>query len=316
MLFRPYRNDDTPTLVEVWRSQPAYRGLMHPMSAGIFERYVLSKLYFDRQGLILAEENGRVQGFVHAGFGPNADGSWAGSESGVLSMILISASYSERESLAEQLLAAGEQYLRDRGARVLFGGGDYPHSPFYLGLYGSSHLPGILVSDQWHVQLFSRAGYQSVRNYTILQCKLVDFRPVINRQQLQIRRRTRLDWVIDPRSENWWEANLTSQHDFTAYRLLALDNQALWASAVFWDMEPLASSWGVHAAGLLHYERTSACAESGAETFLLSEALKHLQNSGVTLVEALVRDDDNPRLQLITDLGFKRIDEGVVFAKE
>jgi hypothetical protein len=289
---------------------------MHPMSAGILERYVLSKLYFDRHGLILAEENGRVEGFVHAGFGPNADRSWAGHESGVLSMIMISASYGQRESLAEQLVAAGEKYLRDRGARILFGGGDYPHSPFYLGLYGGSQLPGVLASDPWHTQLYSQAGYQRVKKYSVLQCMLCDFRPVVNRQQLQIRRRTRLDWVIDPRTENWWEANLTSQHDITAYRLLAIDSQTVWASAVFWDMEPLASSWGVHAAGLLHVERSNTCAESGAELFLLSESLKHLQSSGVTLVETLVRDDDTARMQLITDLGFKRIDEGVVFIKE
>jgi hypothetical protein len=174
----------------------------------------------------------------------------------------------------------------------------------------------VLASDQWHVQLFSQAGYQSVRKYSVLQRKLMDFRPVVNRQQLNIRRQTRLDWIIDPRSENWWEANLTAQHEFTAYRLLAAGNQTLWASAVFWDMEPLAGSWGVHAAGLLHYERTNACVEAGAEMFLLSESLKHLQASGVTLVETLVRHDDTVGMQLITDLGFQRVDEGVVFVKE
>jgi hypothetical protein len=62
--FRTFRNSDPPRLAELWRSQPPQRGLMQPMSAGLFERLVLSKPYFDRDGLILAVNDDRIVGFV------------------------------------------------------------------------------------------------------------------------------------------------------------------------------------------------------------------------------------------------------------
>ena len=43
------------------------------MSLSLVEAAVFSKPYFDRQGVIVAVDEGRVVGFAHAGFGPTAD---------------------------------------------------------------------------------------------------------------------------------------------------------------------------------------------------------------------------------------------------
>jgi hypothetical protein len=55
--YRPFRNTDPPHLAEVWRAQPPLRALMQPMSVAILDRLILSKPYFDRQGLIVAVED-------------------------------------------------------------------------------------------------------------------------------------------------------------------------------------------------------------------------------------------------------------------
>ena len=50
-------------------------------------------------------------------------------------------------ALADELLARSEVYLRERGAKVIYAGGIRPLNGFYLGLYGGSELPGVLVTD-------------------------------------------------------------------------------------------------------------------------------------------------------------------------
>ena len=71
--YRAFRNTDPPQLAEIWRSNSTSRGLMQPMSTAVFERFVLSKPTFDRQGLVVAVDEDKIVGFAHAGFGPTED---------------------------------------------------------------------------------------------------------------------------------------------------------------------------------------------------------------------------------------------------
>ena len=75
--------------------------------------------------------------------------------------------------------------MKSRGAKTLYGGGSYPLSPFYYGLYGGSELSGVLDSDPELVAVFSEAGYRAVHRSLVLHRDLVGFRPVVDRQQMQ-----------------------------------------------------------------------------------------------------------------------------------
>ena len=71
MQFRHFRNSDPPALVAVWQSRGPQPGLNPQVNLEIFDQFVLSKKYFDPQGLILAIDGDRVLGFSHAAFGAN-----------------------------------------------------------------------------------------------------------------------------------------------------------------------------------------------------------------------------------------------------
>ena len=58
--YRPFLNSDPPALAEIWRSQSPSRALIQLMTPAVLDDLVLSKAYFDRQGLILAVEIGRA----------------------------------------------------------------------------------------------------------------------------------------------------------------------------------------------------------------------------------------------------------------
>jgi GNAT superfamily N-acetyltransferase len=311
--YRAFRNTDPPQLAEIWRSQAAQRGLMQPMSMAVFERFVLSKPVFERRGLIVAVEDGKALGFVHAGFGPSADGGTLSTARGVTCLLMLRPEADP--SLAGPLLAASESYLRDTGAVELYGGGCYPLSPFYYGLYGGSELSGVLDSDTRLQAIFADHGYRAAKRSLVLHRDLAGFRPVIDRQQMQIRRQTSVEMLVDAPTTNWWEACIFEPFDRTRCVLNARDGGTP-ASVNFWNMETMAGAWGLHAVGVAGLEITQTRRRQGLGTYLLGEAFRHLHAQGVALVEVHVAEDNAAARALFANLGFTQVDASTLYRKE
>jgi len=91
--YRTFRNTDPPRLVELWNALSLGRGAVILRNSTILERYVFSKPFFDPNGLFLAEENGRLIGYAHAGGCQAADGSEV---QGVVSAIGVLPSHRRR----------------------------------------------------------------------------------------------------------------------------------------------------------------------------------------------------------------------------
>src|SRR5262249_22259395 len=144
--FRSFRNSDPPHLAEVWRTRAGLRGYVQPMTTTLLERMVLSKPYFDPAGVTLAMADNRAVGFAHAAFGPSDDESAVSYDLGA-SILTIVSPRPDEATIAAELIARSEAYLRRLGAKVIYGGGIRPLNAFYVGLYGGSELPGILDSD-------------------------------------------------------------------------------------------------------------------------------------------------------------------------
>jgi GNAT superfamily N-acetyltransferase len=312
---RPFLNTDPPHLAEIWRSQPPQRGLVQPMSARLFEEHVFAKPYFDRFGLNVAiDDSGRAVGFAHAAFGPSEDLSTLSTDMGAI-MMLQAAPDQPFESVAAPLLEASEEYLRSRGATLLYAGGIYPLNAFYLGLYGGSELPGVLESDARLLAFYRSRGYGEIGRVQVMHRELADFRPAVDRLQMQIRRGYRIEAVLDPPARSWWEACTLGHADRTRFHLYPRTGDAAAASVSYWHVEPLASSWGVHAVGVMDLEVASGARRQGLATFLLGESLRQLQSHGVTLVEAQTMLSNEPALGLYRKLGFQPLEQGIVLRR-
>ena len=312
--YRPFRNTDAPLLAEIWRSQGSQRGLMQPMSAALFEAQVLSKSIFDRFGLILAVEEGKPLGFVHAGFGATPDGVELERRLGVISILMLRLP-DALPIVADELLRQAEEYLHSRGAQSIVAGGGQNLTPFYLGLHGGSEKSGILTSDAALQQFFVGHGYREAGRSAVLHRELARFRPIIDRAQMQIRRRTSLRVYPDPPSRNWWDAATFGAFDRTLMTLHPRDGGEPVARAMFWKMDPLDTSWGIHAAGLVELEVAPADRRQGLATYLLGEAFRHLHDEGMALIEAQVPATNEPARALLAKLGFEPIDESIEFRK-
>lgn len=313
--YREFRNTDPPALADIWRARTQERGLMQPMSGELFERLVLSKPYFDNAGLIVAEDQRRLVGFVHAAFGPNEELCNLSRRIGLTCMLMVRPEY-RRLGIGKQLLIRSEAYLRGLGAELLMGGGIRPMHPFYLGLYGGSEMPGVLDSDVQAQQLYKAAGYQEVARCLVLHRDLSGFRPPVNRQQMQIRRRVSTEVLRDPQAANWWDACSFGNFERTRYDLVEQEGGAAVATATFWSMEPLSTSWGVRAVGLINFEVQPERRREGLATYLLCEAFRQLHEEGVQLVEAQTPQQNVGAHQLYLRLGFREVDQGAVYQKD
>jgi len=280
------------------------------------EELIFARPYFDRQGLILALDDDRPVGFVHAGFGASDDLGSLDKSLGTTCQLLVMP-HAERSRIQAELLAASEAYLLGCGVKELFGGSAFPINPFYLGLYGGSRLPGVLSSDAELAALFRQAGYREGEKRLLLNRTLADFKRPISNKYLKLLQRCEVVPVSEAHPDNWWESAVWVHAHWIRYELRFKDSADALISATFWDILPLSKSWGLQAAGVVRVEDTAEARAEGMTTFLLSEALLDLHQGGAALVETQVFPRDAPLLEILQkELKFKEYDQGVLFVKD
>jgi ribosomal protein S18 acetylase RimI-like enzyme len=333
IVFRSFRNSDPPQLVAIWRGQGASRGLAAPVTTLALEEWVFSKLMFEPRDLLVAEENGRIVAFVHAGCLPPTPGEQSpqaapnganGGEPaasqpaprlGVVFM-LMSLAHPWRDETIRELLALAERHLAGQGATHATAIGVGRQNPLYFGLYGGSEPAGVLDSDPLWRQAYQAAGYGASRRIVVFQRELATFRPLVDRVQIHLRRRTQVHAVVEPPPRSWWDACTLGAMERVEFSLRPSDApDSVAASVMFWLMTPMSVKWGVRAAGMLDLTVPRTSRRQGQATCLLGEALVALAAQGITMVEAHAAEDNRPTIALFEKLGFRAVDHGTVFDK-
>ena len=312
--YRPFQNWDPPALAEIWRAQLPLRGRVQAVTPPLLEKFIFGKPWFDRQGLIVACDGARPIGFVQAGFAASADRRDTDARQGTTCLVLV-APHEERAVVRVELLAAAEDYLRRRGATHLFAGCQPPLNPFYLGLYGSSDVPGVLASDAEFTSLLTGAGYRPHVRCTLWRRTLAGFRPPVDRQWMQVRRRFAAAPPRDVLPETWWDACVWAHHDWTRCDLTLAGGGEAVVSATLWDIEPLARDWGVQTVGLVRLDDTPAARGEGLTGFLLGEIMRQYQAQGYAALEAQAAADDPSLAEVFARLGLEQYDEAALWLK-
>ncbi|QDU93398.1 GNAT family N-acetyltransferase [Lignipirellula cremea] len=309
--YRPFLNTDPPAIAELWRNQPPLRAYVQPMTASLLEHKVLSKPYFDRFGLIVAEQEGRLLGFIQACLPLGEQAQLR--QQGALAMLMV-AHHTPAAEISAELLLQAEKYLLHNGVTQAAVGGEVVN-PYYLGLYGGSALTGVLASDALTVARYEAADYQATIHSVVLQRDLRSFRPLIDRRQMQVRRACQLEVALDPPADNWWTSCTLGAAERTRYCLASRRGGEQLGSAMLWEMTPLSASWGVHAAGISHLQVPDTQRRQGFATFLLGESLRQMAGQGIAMVEVTVDQKNAAAIGLFTKLGFHQVDASLTLKK-
>ena len=291
------------------------RRLLPGMTPFALERYVLAHLYFDRRGLIVAEDDDGIPiGFAHAGFGPTDDHSRIGTEHGITCMVMVEPREGS-EGIARELIERSEIYLRDCGAKRLHAGGIEGVNPFYHGVYGGTLSPGVLASHAALLEPLEAAGYRRTGSYLVMELPMISFRAPADRRLMEHRRGYEIDAAWDPKPASWWDACVWGEFDRTRFTLRPRRSSDACARVDYWHIEPLASSWGVRAAGLVELQVDESLRRQGLATYFVIETMRRMRDHGVHLIETQVPADNEAAVGTFRRIGFEVVDEALLLEK-
>lgn len=313
--YRRFRNDDPPTLVQIWNEAFTGRGAVKLRHSSPLDNYILAKPYFDPAGVILAEEDGVGVGFAHAGFGPNADQTAVGRERGVTCIVGVRPAYRHR-GIGSELLRQCEEYLTTGGAKELHAGPLYPLNPFYLGLYGGSELPGFLLSDAAAEPFLQRHGYRTYETTHVYQRQLI--KPVNATDPRFLGLRQQYDVVVSQVSgiSSWWQECVLGPLELIEFRLDERPTGKAAARCRVWEMEGFSIRWNLPAVGITQIEVREDLRRRGLAKFLLTKILGYLQEQYFGVAEVHTHPSNEAATRLLGVLGFDQVDSGRSYRKQ
>jgi ribosomal protein S18 acetylase RimI-like enzyme len=307
--FRHFRNTDPPSLVVIWNECFTGRGAVRLRHSTPLEYHVFSKPYFDPAGLILAEENGTAIGFVHAAFGPSADGSSLSEAVGVICVLGVRPAW-RRRGIGTELLRRAEAYLQQRGATSLVAGPLPPLAPFYLGLYGGSSPAGFLASEADAEPFFTKHGYCPANSVQVFQRRLDKAVSLGDARFMALRNRFELR--VEPRKRvgRWYQEAALGLIEPFDFRLEEKPSGQVSAELSVWEMEGFSWRWNQPSVGLFEIAVRPDLRRQGLARFLLAQLMRYLQDQFFGILEAHVPQGNEPAANLLRGMGFEPVDTG------
>lgn len=314
LIFRHFRNTDPPALVRVWNEAMTGRGAVHLAGAAPLEQQVFSKLYFDPAGFLLAEDEGQLVGFAHAGFGPDAQEQHISWQTGVICLLAVIPTR-RRQGIGSELLRRCEAYLSLRGAQQIFAGPNYPQNPFYRGLYGGCDLPGFLLSDELAEPFLLRRGYQPCRETLVLHRPVQQSLRIFDPRFVAFRQRFDIQADLARSRPTWWQNCTLGVLEPLEFSVLEKTTGTRVADALLMEMEGFSHRWNQPTAGIFALRVDEVHRRQGIGKFMLAQMLRFVQEQCFELVEIQAPGDNQGAVQLCRGLGFEQVDLGRVYKR-
>ncbi|MCL2305742.1 MAG: GNAT family N-acetyltransferase [Planctomycetaceae bacterium] len=319
--IRPFRNSDPPKLLEVWQqffSKESQKAV--PISSPVLSENVLGMPFFDNHGLFLAFDNDLPVGFAHASFGPNQSKSDLDPETGVIHLVMTVPAYPDQMELNRRLLEHCEKYLKNNGAKVIFGGSARSSVSFYTGLYGGCEPIGVYESDKPLIAAYQEFGYQTLYNTLRFTNDLRHFQVPFTPKSVVWRKKLIVNYYDTPPTENWFQACTTIRSNwFNATATLGPHGEKRAEVHIRTTQQldlPSVDGRIPSTAALVHLQVADGFLRQGIGTFLLGEVIRRLTiECHPSRIETIVMKEEEHLVQFFHKLGWQEGEQGRVFLK-
>lgn len=312
--YRHFRNADPPQLLRLWHEAGLGRGAAFGITCDALDLLVFSTQHFDPRGLIVALDDNRLVGFVHAGFGSNDTGSGVSPQAGVISVVMVHPTY-RRRGIGRELVKRAEDYLQAAGTWNIQAGQSPSRDPFYTFLYGGSESPGFLESDPLAAPFFTALGYEPREKWLVYHRELVgrtdviDNRVIVNRRTLQLQMTEKLRTLAP-----WWVTRL-GQLDSIRFQEVPKRGGTPVAEVTCFALETYGHTWRCRAAGLLDLFVPPDQRRKSYGKTLLIDVCRRLREEQIDLVAMQVSETNVAGNRLLVTCGFEIVDTGIVYGK-
>ncbi len=319
VLYRHFRNPDTPALSTLWNQSLTSRGSAFIAKPSIIEAHICAKPWFDPKGLIVAVDaeanpSQNVVGAVLTGFGCTEDKRRLDPRKGIVSCVLVHPLH-RRQGIGTKLLELGEGYLSEQGTVVAQAGSSPDRTPYLWGLHGGGSPCGALSSDVHAHEFLKARGYQAQERSLVLSRDFEKPAPMGDPRFPSLRRKyemrfspRRVTSCMDEALQGAIETVVFELHE------TAIDKPV--AQICAWDMAFFAIKRKTAQAGLYGLVVHPEMRGQGLGKYLLALALQHLQDQMYGQAESVIPADHLTAEKLLTQFGFTVVDEGWTFSKQ
>ncbi|MBL8822769.1 MAG: GNAT family N-acetyltransferase [Planctomycetia bacterium] len=318
IVYRAYRNDDNPGLVDLWNSSLTTRGCCKGIKPFFLELQWFCKPWFEPAALQLAldttrQDSKQIIGAALAGFGAAATKDKVDYAKGVVSLLLVHADY-RRQGIGTKLLKSAEGYLKSKGTTDARFGCNADRMPYCWGMLGSISPAGVLKSMTGVDLFIEKQGYTAAEKYEIYHRQMTQAISWGDPRFTHLRRKYEMRNIPRP-VINWYDEALHGGMETTVFQLLdsALEQPVAELRAA--EMTQFLSKNQPPQAGLYDLKVKEELRGQGLGKFLMAHTLQHLNDQMFQVVETVISSDNTEARKMLTSLGFILIDEGISYAK-
>lgn len=309
-MIRNYCGEDIARIIDLWNvALPE-----HKIDERLFIKNVLLDMNFDAEGFLVYEEKGEILGFawvIVRGY-PIDTGAQAEEDRGYLNLFVLKNKEDILGGAGDLLLARAEKYVKDRAkSKILVSG--YTPNYFY---------PGQNVRCGEYLELYAKHGYtEQKRNYSIR----ADLEKFVESEELEelIEKRSEEGFVLTHLRAELIPSLLSSLAPGWRHRhrrLLNECNDPERFCLVVYGGEVIGSAiWGDTYSGIERfgpYGVNERYRGLGLGKILLYYTLKTMKKRGLKFAFSQSTPSSGAAAEIYKRLGFERVDEFVVLAKE
>lgn len=305
--IRPFYNSDLPRLAMLWVIHHAVHRSAPAVTPAIWEQAIAARHFFDPQRLLVATIDSE----------PIAWCQWFAGEHRVASLVAVCFDTSPAAPDAAQVLLAHCQAQAAAAGMTAMVVGVHADSRWgYQGLEPVGQGVGVDVADDRLNQLLEEAGFEEQQRIDRWEVTTTDYRPVVSRESLALRRGTRIE-PLEVSLATPAESAAMFHFDIRRYRLLPTLSNTPLATADLWLSDPDVHVMSTHQSilGSTISAAEDIQAREPAIRYLIANLIPILASKHIHTLHRSVATDNHDEATRLAALKFRRTGAGRLLRK-